>query len=182
MYGIGGTQPLRRLEFHALVTANHCVKDFTCHELSAATTAVEYRSVLVGECVKFPIFAAWAGRADCFLNTDGFKSKHRAAAHAMLRLGHVHREAIVTANRRYRAKTIVANSSRFADEPAASRAFVRSGSEHARSPWTENAANHAQLQREMSSGRPLIALERVRGPILSSPERPQSCIVWGCLT
>jgi hypothetical protein len=62
MYGIAGTQPVRRLEFDALVTANHGVQDFNRNELPAATTAVEYRSVLVGKGVKFSIFAAWTGR------------------------------------------------------------------------------------------------------------------------
>src|SRR5664279_5353797 len=94
---IAGTQPVRRLDFNALVTEDHCVQDFTCHELSPAAAAVEYRSVLIRECVKFPILAAWAGRSDGFLNADGFKAELRAAVHAVLGLRHVHREAIAAA-------------------------------------------------------------------------------------
>jgi hypothetical protein len=36
--GIAGTQPVRRIEFYAFVTANHGVQDVNCNELSAATT------------------------------------------------------------------------------------------------------------------------------------------------
>ena len=128
---IGGTQPVRRLDFHVLMPMDHRGQHVICDELAAASSTVEDGPVLVGKGVEFTTLAAWTCGSDTLVNADGFKSKLRAAAHAMLRLRHVHREAVAAANRCNRTSTIVADSRRFADEASAGRAFIGSGGEHA---------------------------------------------------